>query len=216
MFSLVVIVLLDRNKNRSFMKNIHPQWYLWGFICTFLLVLASHHFEISPGTHHFGGSITVESLLHFYSLLFPCALQKIITHEWPRLNPATLLLYIQGRLCSLVQNRAHSLALWPCVIIWETIGAVLCWKCLVWTCIRLCWFFIIHIFSSLSLVLKVLKRLLDERKRLWKSLQSDVLPFKTCLLPDHLEFYEAVISTSHWLFVSEQYNWHSEWLMILY
>ncbi len=78
--------------------------------------------------------------------------------------------------------------------------------------------FIIHIFSSLSLVLKgcFMESLLDEWKRLWKWLQSDVLPFKTCLLPDRFEFYEAAIYTSHWLFVSEQYNWHSEWLMILY
>lgn len=34
-----------------------------------------------PGILHSGCSITLESLLHFYSLLFPCTLHKIITRD---------------------------------------------------------------------------------------------------------------------------------------
>lgn len=34
-----------------------------------------------PGILHSGCSITLESLLHFYSLLFPCTLHKIVTRD---------------------------------------------------------------------------------------------------------------------------------------
>ncbi len=108
--------------------NIHPQWYLFRVCLHILVSVCISSLRDFPWNPSFRLRYHCGSLLHFYSLLLPCALHKIITHEWPRLNPATLLLYIKGHLCSLVQNRAHSLALWPHVIIWETTGAVLCWK----------------------------------------------------------------------------------------
>lgn len=138
-----------------------------GFICTFLLVLASHHFEISPGTHHFSCSITVESLLHFYSLLLPCALHKIITHEWTRLNPATLAVHKGSFMLISSEQSSQSSALTMCHHMRDHRSCFML-KIAGLNMYEVVLIFIIHSFSSLSLVLKgcFMESLLDEWKRL--------------------------------------------------